>query len=258
MSQHQGPELERGFSHSGNPGIPCAESVILLPFGRRSYLPAVVAALDGEAVPLDETTDREVYTLHGAPVPLTLVYSGMGGPAAANALEMAAANGARRVITFGACGGLGPALAAGDLVVATGAVRGEGTSAWYAPAEYPAVFDPELVVRLLEAARGTDLPVHRGVVFTTDASYRQGPELYATYADLAVAIECECATVAVVAARLGLAAAALLFCSDNVAAPRTEDRTYRGLAAPRVRRGFSAGLGAVVQALTSVAAAGSD
>jgi uridine phosphorylase len=239
----------RDVGHANNPRFDCAASVLLLPFGRRSFLPEIVAAWDGEAVPLDETTDREVFQLRAAAAPVTLVYSGMGSPAAANALEMAAAAGARRAVVFGACGGAAAEVEVGSLVVAAGAVRGEGTSAYYAPSGYPAAFDPLLAAALWAAAAGANVPRHRGVVFTTDAGYRQGPEVYEDCAGLVVAVESECAAVAVVGARLGLATGALLFCTDNVTLARQADRRYRGLADPRVRRGFEAGLGAVMRVL---------
>ncbi len=241
---------QRTFDHAANPGFPCCENVILLPFGRRSYLPAIIEACDGKPVELDETTDRELYTLHHKGHDMTLVYSGMGGPACANALEMVRSNGARRVVVFGACGGIVPTLKVGTLVAATGAVRGEGTSSWYAPPEFPALFDTRLTVALADAA-GRRHEVLSGVVFTTDAGYRQGPSLYETYRDLVIAIECECATTAVVSARLGLTAGALLFCTDNVTLPKQSDQHYRGLADPRVRAAFDAGLAACLEVLTT-------
>jgi len=241
----------RGFSNANNPPFACEESVLLLPFGRRSFLPAIVEALGGEEVPLDETTDRLVYRLSGAPTPLTLVYSGMGSPAAANALEMAAHAGARRLVVFGACGGVAKEVGVGDLVVATGAVRGEGTSGYYAPPGFPAAFDPLLTAQLWRTAGEGEVGAHRGVVFTTDAGYRQGKEIYEDCAGLVIGVESECAAVAVVGWRLGLQTGALLFCTDNVTAPLTEDHGYRGLADPRVRSGFDAGLDAVVGVLSS-------
>ncbi len=237
----------RDFSHANNPDFDCAANVILLPFGRRSFLEALVAAYDGEPVTLDETTDRIVYRL-GA---LTLVYSGMGGPAAANALEMIKANGGRRVVVFGACGGTDPKVAVGDLVVVSGAVRGEGTSRYYAPMEFPAAFDPVLTTRLHEAAGRAETGNHLGVVYTTDAGYRQGPEIYETYKGLVIAVESECAAAAVVGARLGLEMGALLFCSDNTTLPKTEDQVYGGLRNPATRRGFEAGAAAVIEVLTN-------
>jgi uridine phosphorylase len=239
----------RRFEHANNPRFRCAESAILLPFGRRSFLPAVVERAGGEEEPLDETTDRIVYQLR--PHRLTLVYSGMGAPAAANALEMAAANGARRVAVFGACGGVDPAVAVGHLLVVSAAVRGEGTSRYYAPPECPAAFDPSLTARLAERAEKSGVPAHVGVVYTTDAGYRQGPEIYEDGAGIVLGVDSECAAAAVVGARLGLSMGALLFCTDNVRLPRASDQQYGGLRDSRVRRAFEAGLDAVLEALRS-------
>jgi nucleoside phosphorylase len=241
----------RRFAHANNPPFECEEAVLLLPFGRRSFLPAIVEAWRGEEAPLDETTDRLVYRLGGAPSPITLIYSGMGSPAAANALEMAAHAGARRVVVFGACGGVVSAVGVGELVVATGAVRGEGTSAYYAPTGFPAAFDPLLTTGLWNAAAASGVGAHRGVVYTTDAGYRQGREIYEDCAGLVIGVESECAAVAVVGARLGLVTGALLFCTDNVTLPKKTDRGYRGLADPRVRRSFEVGLEAVIRVLST-------
>ncbi len=240
----------RRFAQANNPPFACAESVLLLPFGRRSFLPAIVKACGGEALALDETTDREIFRLTASASEITLVYSGMGSPAAANALEMVAAAGAKRVVVFGACGGVAEEVGIGELLVATGAVRGEGTSAYYAPSGFPAAFDSLLTARLWQEASASAVPAHCGVVFTTDAGYRQGPEIYKDCAGLVIAVESECAAVAVVGARLGLETGALLFCTDNVNLAREEDRGYRGLADPRVKRAFAAGLGAVITTLS--------
>jgi len=239
---------ERRFEHANNPGFPCGDSVILLPFGRRSFLPAILDRTGGEELALDETTDRIVCLL---PSGATLIYSGMGAPAAANALEMAAANGARRVVVFGACGGVDPRLEVGQLLVVSGAVRGERTSRYYAPEGFPASFDPLLTARLHERAVANGAAVHLGAVYTTDAGYRQGPEIYDDCAGLVVGVDSECAAAAVVGARLGLVMAALLFCTDNVRLPRTSDQQYGGLRDDRVRRAFNAGLDAVLDVLAS-------
>ena len=240
----------RDFTHANNPSFACAESVLLLPFGRRSYLPAIVEVWGGEEVVLDETVDREVYHLRGAASPVTLVYSGMGSPAAANALEMVAAAGGRRVVVFGACGGVAPEVGVGELIVATGGVRGEGTSRYYAPPGFPAAFDPMLTAGLWGAASASGVAAHRGTVYTTDAGYRQGPEIYEECAGLVIGVESECAAAAVVGARLGLVMGALLFCTDNVTLAHDEDHGYRGLADLRVRRAFDAGLAVVIEVLS--------
>ena len=241
--------LRRRFANSANPAFDCGAGVILLPFGRESYLAAAVERYRAEPLTLDETTDRLVYRLREEAAGLTLVYSGMGSPAAANALEMAAANGGRRVVLFGACGGVGDQVAVGDLIVANGGVRGEGTSGYYAPAGFPAACDPLITAELWRAIGGGASRAHRGVVYTTDAGYRQGPEIYERCAGLVVGVECECAASAVVAARLGLELGALFFVTDNVTRPGPEEHDYRGLADESVRLAFERGLAAAVRVL---------
>ena len=117
--------------------------------------------------------------------------------------------------------------------------------------EFPAAFDPVLTTRLFEAAGRTDIGAHLGVVYTTDAGYRQGPEIYETYSGLAIGVESECAAAAVVGARLGLEMGALLFCSDNVTLPTNNDKLYGGLKNPATRRGFEAGAAVVIEVLSA-------
>ncbi len=66
----------------------------------------------------------------------------------------------------------------GDLVIATGAIRMEGTSKEYAPIEFPAVADYEMVTALKNSAEKLGLPHHVGVVQCKDAFYGQhNPEI---------------------------------------------------------------------------------
>lgn len=61
----------------------------------------------------------------------------------------------------------------GDIVVATGAIRMEGTSREYAPIEFPAVPDLTVTNALVEAAKRKGYPFHTGVVQCKDAFYGQ-------------------------------------------------------------------------------------
>ncbi|MGH2162253.1 uridine phosphorylase, partial [Enterococcus faecalis] len=78
-------------------------------------------------------------TLDGERVSVTS--TGIGGPSASIALEELVNCGADTFVRVGTCGGMQTEICAGDLVIATGAVRMEGTSREYAPIEYPAVAD---------------------------------------------------------------------------------------------------------------------
>ena len=61
----------------------------------------------------------------------------------------------------------------GDLVIASGAIRMEGTSKEYAPIEYPAVADIQVVSALREAAKKLGARFHTGVAQCKDAFYGQ-------------------------------------------------------------------------------------
>lgn len=232
----------RDFTHAANPGIQLGRDIILLPFGRNDYLPELVRQLNAVGVPLDASTDRELYRFETDNGAAHIMFGGMGGPTTVNALEMIKANGGRRVYLFGACGGVSQNLKVGDLLVAGGAVRWEGASRHYASLEYPAICDPLLTGELYETACTISERVQLGLVHTTDASYRQGPEIYEPQMPSVLGVECECASAAVAGQVLGLRITALFFCSDSVVSSDVDDHSYRGLSNPVTREAFSRGV----------------
>lgn len=80
-------------------------------------------------------------TLDGVKVSVTS--TGIGGPSASIAMEELYRCGADTFVRIGTCGGMQPEVKSGDVVIATGAVRMEGTTREYAPIEYPAVANQE-------------------------------------------------------------------------------------------------------------------
>ena len=72
---------------------------------------------------------------------VSVTSTGIGGPSAAIAIDELAKCGAHTFIRIGTCGGMQEEVLGGDVVIATGAVRMEGTSREFAPIEYPAVPD---------------------------------------------------------------------------------------------------------------------
>ena len=110
-------------------------------------------------------------TLDGEKVSVTS--TGIGGPSAAIAMEELVRCGADTFLRVGTCGGMQPPVKSGDIVVATGAVRMEGTSREYAPIEYPAVTDLTVANALVAAAKRKGFPFHAGVVQSKDSFYGQ-------------------------------------------------------------------------------------
>lgn len=110
-------------------------------------------------------------TLEGVKVSVTS--TGIGGPSASIAMEELCRCGADTFIRIGTCGGMQKDVKSGDVVIATGAIRMEGTSKEYAPVEFPAVADISLTNALIEAAQKKEYPYHVGVVQCKDAFYGQ-------------------------------------------------------------------------------------
>lgn len=104
---------------------------------------------------------------------VSVVSTGIGGPSAAIAMEELVACGADTFIRVGTCGGIATHVKPGDCVIATGAVRMEGTSREYAPIEYPAVSDYSVLSAIVEGARVLGFPHHVGVVQCKDSFYGQ-------------------------------------------------------------------------------------
>ena len=110
-------------------------------------------------------------TLNGVKVSVTS--TGIGGPSAAIAMEELVKCGAKTFVRVGTCGGIALDVKGGDLVIATGAIRFEGTSKEYAPIEFPAVADLDVVNALVKSAKELDYPYHTGIVQCKDAFYGQ-------------------------------------------------------------------------------------
>lgn len=115
-------------------------------------------------------------TLDGVKVSVTS--TGIGGPSASIALEELVKCGADTFLRVGTCGGMQLDVMSGDIVIAQGAIRMEGTSKEYAPIEYPAVANLDVLNAMIDGARAVDAPYHVGVVECKDAFYGQhNPEI---------------------------------------------------------------------------------
>ena len=85
--------------------------------------------------PILVADNREYITYTGTldGVKVSVTSTGIGGPSAAIAMEELYRCGADTFIRIGTCGGMQTEVKSGDVVVATGAIRMEGTSREYAP-----------------------------------------------------------------------------------------------------------------------------
>ena len=120
-----------------------------------------------------DSREYVTYTGYLDGVKVSVTSTGIGGPSASIAVEELVKAGADTFVRIGTCGGMQLDVKSGDVVIATGAVRMEGTSREYAPIEYPAVADLQVANALVEAAKTKNAPYHAGVVQCKDAFYGQ-------------------------------------------------------------------------------------
>ncbi|MBQ7965842.1 MAG: uridine phosphorylase [Ruminococcus sp.] len=121
------------------------------------------------------TCNREYNTYEGYidGEKILVISTGIGGPSTAICVEELAKIGVDTFIRVGTCGGMQMNVNPGDVVIASGAIRMEGTSREYLPIEFPAVADFEVTSALVKAAKDLAYPHHIGVVQAKDSFYSQ-------------------------------------------------------------------------------------
>lgn len=186
--------------------------------------------------------NREYVTYTGTidGVKVSVTSTGIGGPSASIAMEELYKCGADTFIRIGTCGGMQTEVLSGDVVIATGAIRMEGTSREYAPMEFPAVADLGVTNALVDGAAAKRVQYHAGVVQCKDAFYGQHePELMPVSYDLlnkweawkklgCLASEMESAALFIVASKLGVRAGSCFLVVAN------QEREKLGLENPVV------------------------
>lgn len=134
---------------------------------------AKIAAHFDNPVLIADSREYVTYTGSLDGVKVSVTSTGIGGPSASIAMEELVKCGADTFIRVGTCGGMDLDVQGGDVVVATGAIRMEGTTKEYAPIEFPAVADLEVTNALVRACKKQGIRYHAGVVQCKDAFYGQ-------------------------------------------------------------------------------------
>jgi len=132
-----------------------------------------IAAYFDDAKLVADHREFTTYTGYLNGVKVSVTSTGIGGPSAAIALEELVKAGAKCFIRIGTCGGMELDVKGGDVVIATGAIRMEGTTKEYAPIEFPAVANFDVVTALVNSAKKLGFRWHAGVVECKDSFYGQ-------------------------------------------------------------------------------------
>ena len=164
---------------------------------------------------------------------------GIGGPSTAIGVEELVHCGADTFIRMGTSGGMQDDVIGGDIVIANGAIRAEGTSKEYAPIEYPAVANFDVTCALVQGAKNQKARYHVGVCQCKDSFFGQhepetkpvGPELLYKWDAWvrcgALCSEMESSTLFVVGDYLRVRTGAVLLVCAN------QERAKKGLSNPQ-------------------------
>lgn len=143
--------------------------------------------------------------------------TGIGCPSAAIVVEELVKIGAETLIRVGTTGALQRDIEIGDIVIATAAVRADGTTRSYLPLEYPAVANFEVVSALLQASKKMRKKVHQGIVLTSDAFYGENNGTAQQFGKANVlSVEMECSVLFTLAGLNRLRSGAILAVDGNL------------------------------------------
>ncbi len=159
-------------------------------------------------------------------IPLTICSTGIGCPSAAIAVEELSAVGVESFIRVGTTGALQEEIEIGDVVVATGAAKDEGTTERYESNTVPAVPEYDVLSALVEAAETREEPVHVGPIASDDAFYAETDEYIDSWERAGLlSVEMEAAAIFTLARRKGLRAGAICTVDGNLVAGTQKGET---------------------------------
>lgn len=106
-----------------------------------------------------------------------VILSARGCPLAANAIERMVRTGVKYIVSIGTCGSTDESIKVGSFLLATAAVRDEGTTPGYLNIEVPALADLDLTFRLKTEFEKIGVNPKLGVIYTTDQRFKEKPEI---------------------------------------------------------------------------------
>ncbi len=194
----------------------------------------------GEGFPIQSATHAD----------LTIVNFGMGSAMAATVMDLLSAIEPRAVLFLGKCGGL-KKTRVGDFILPIAAIRGEGTSNEYLPAEIPVLPSFRLQAAVSAAIARHDHDYWTGTVYTTNRRVWEHDETFRDYLvkTRAIGIDMETATLFVVGFANHIPKGALLLVSDNPMNPEGVKTASSDRAVSRqfVRKHLDIGIDALLE-----------
>jgi uridine phosphorylase len=174
-----------------------------------------------------EHGDHPICVITHGGVDIALVSPGVGAPAAVASLEVIISLGATKIIGCGGAGIVRAGFDVGHVIVPTGAVRDEGTSYHYAPADVAVTPHPRALAAIDDVLTAAGVPHDRGLTWTTDAFFRETVLKVARRREQGcITVEMEAAAMFAASAFRGVVYGQLLYAGDDVSASEWDHRHW--------------------------------
>jgi len=169
---------------------------------------------------------------------ITILDHKVGSPAAALAVDLLSYQEPRACLMLGMCGGLRKRYKIGDYLLPIAAIRGEGTSDFYLPANVPAMSNFTIQKAISEVLEAEDKKFHIGISHSTNIRFWEFNDKFKQQLieEKVQAIEMECATLFVAGYKRKVSIGALLLISDK---PLTHSGIKTKASSKHVARNFT-------------------
>jgi DeoD family purine-nucleoside phosphorylase len=161
--------------------------------------------------------EHTMYTGKYEGIRVTAMNGGMFSANTAITTEIVCNVQAKNIIRLGSCGALSEDIKVGDLILATGSIRGDGVTPYYVDEKFQTSPSVQITEALEKAAEKLGVKLHKGKVWSTDALLRETKELVEQKAqEGAIAVDMVSSTLLTIAQIYNVKAASILAVSDNV------------------------------------------
>lgn len=174
-----------------------------------------------------EVVDLPIYEYHYGTDSLCIAMAFCGAPGAAVTLEELHAMGCEKFIICGGAGALAKDSRVGEIIVPVSAVRDEGTSYHYIEPSREIECHQEAVETVVSCLKQMGIPFTTGKTWTTDAIYRETPDMIALRRNAGcLTVEMEAAAFFAVSRYYHIPLAQLLYAGDDVSGEAWDSRNW--------------------------------
>ncbi|OYD43405.1 AMP nucleosidase [Sphingobacterium cellulitidis] len=200
--------------YTGRPLEEFGEYILLTNFSNYVKL---FSQMHGDAPILGEDKPMQTCTADG----ITIINFGMGSPVAATVMDLLTAIHPKAVLFLGKTGVLKKKIDVGELILPIAAIRGEGTSNDYLPAEVPSLPAFAMQKAISTTIRDHSRDYWTGTVYTTNRRVWEHDKQFKKYLKSirAMAVDMETATIFSVGFANKIPTGALLLVSDQPMVP---------------------------------------